>query len=76
MTKVYNNIPETDLSDLHKAATGYVFFVDYTPEQINHLHCNPKQGWNILILDMCYVDSSWKVMAHGDAREGKWRENW
>ena len=21
------------------------------------------------------VDSSWNVMAHGDAREGKWREN-
>ena len=23
-----------------------------------------------------YVDSSWNVMAHGNAREGKWRENW
>ena len=23
-----------------------------------------------------YVDSSWNVMAHGDAREGKWRGNW
>jgi hypothetical protein len=22
------------------------------------------------------VESSWNVMAHGDAREGKWRENW
>jgi len=22
------------------------------------------------------VDSSWSVMAHGDAREGKWRGNW
>ena len=22
------------------------------------------------------VDSSWNVMAHGEAREGKWRENW
>ena len=22
------------------------------------------------------VDSSWKVMANGDAREGKWRGNW
>jgi len=22
------------------------------------------------------VDSSWNVMAHGDAREGKWKENW
>jgi hypothetical protein len=23
-----------------------------------------------------YVESSWNVMAHGDAREGKWRGNW
>jgi hypothetical protein len=23
-----------------------------------------------------YVESSWNVMAHGDAQEGKWRENW
>ena len=22
------------------------------------------------------VESGWNVMAHGDAREGKWRENW
>jgi len=22
------------------------------------------------------VESSWNVMVHGDAREGKWRENW
>jgi len=24
----------------------------------------------------CGVESSWNVMAHGDAREGKWRGNW
>ena len=23
-----------------------------------------------------HLDSSWNVMAHGDAREGKWRGNW
>ena len=23
-----------------------------------------------------FVEFSWKVMAHGDAREGKWRRNW
>ena len=23
-----------------------------------------------------YVDSSWNVMAHGDAWEGKWKGNW
>jgi len=22
------------------------------------------------------IESRWNVMAHGDAREGKWRENW
>ena len=24
----------------------------------------------------CVLDSSWNVMAHGDAQEGKWRGNW
>jgi len=28
-----------------------------------------KYGWT-------QVDSCWNVMAHGDAREGKWRGNW
>jgi len=27
-------------------------------------------------LDCIAVDSSWNVMAHGDAREGMWRGNW
>jgi len=31
-------------------------------------------------LDFCLscfcIESSWNVMAHGDAREGKWRGNW
>jgi len=26
--------------------------------------------------DLAMVDSSWNVVAHGDAREGKWRGNW
>jgi len=36
----------------------------------------------ISIINLCItahhqeVDSSWNVMAHGDAREGKWRGNW
>jgi len=25
---------------------------------------------------LAYVESSWNVMAHGDAREGKWMGNW
>ena len=25
---------------------------------------------------MYLLESSWNVMAHGDAREGKWRGNW
>jgi hypothetical protein len=24
----------------------------------------------------CHVEPSWNVMAHGEAREGKWRGNW
>jgi hypothetical protein len=30
----------------------------------------PSVEWTVL------VDSSWNMMAHGDAREGKWRRNW
>ena len=33
------------------------------------LYCTPFH-----YLDL--VDSRWNVMAHGDAREGKWRRNW
>ena len=29
-----------------------------------------------IVLSCVYVESSWDVMAHGDAREGKWRGNW
>jgi len=29
-----------------------------------------------LLYHKAFVDSSWNVMAHGDAREGKWRGNW
>ena len=43
---------------------------------------NIKQNICILKLTLrvhlpsLYVESSWNVMVHGDAREGKWRENW
>ena len=30
----------------------------------------------ILFLPYITVDSSWNVMAHGDAQEGKWKGNW
>ena len=29
-----------------------------------------------IVLAFALVDSSWNVMAHSDAREGKWRGNW
>jgi hypothetical protein len=34
--------------------------------------------WTLIPLLMLkkVVESSWKLMAHGDAREGKWRGNW
>jgi hypothetical protein len=28
------------------------------------------------VVDLNVLESSWNVMAHGDAREGKWRGNW
>jgi hypothetical protein len=42
-------------------------------------------SWEFLVnlstqCNLCYnwtkVESSWNVMKHGDAREGKWRGNW
>jgi len=41
----------------------------YIPET-NHV---PREHRVAAIL---VLDSSWNVMAHGDAREGKWRGNW
>jgi len=42
-----------------------------------------KFGGAVMVLSECgsynnslLVQSSWNVMAHGDAREGKWRGNW
>ena len=34
--------------------------------------------WNfpLPLFDHFILESSWNVMAHGDAREGKWRGNW
>jgi len=29
-----------------------------------------------VVTELTSVESSWNVMAHGDAREGKWRGNW
>ena len=33
--------------------------------------------WSVYLLSwVLYIESSWNVMAHGDAREGNWRGNW
>ena len=37
-------------------------------------NCVTGSQWIVLLLYL--VDSSWNVMAHGDAKEGKWRGNW
>ena len=40
--------------------------------------CNSmdRMRWRARFCTGTEVDSSWNVMAHGDAREGKWRGNW
>jgi hypothetical protein len=40
--------------------------------------CYPECNTHVpyYIVACMIVDSSWNVMAHGDAREGKWRGNW
>jgi len=42
---------------------------------------SPKDEiWFLLVChhssNAVYIESSWNAMAHGDAREGKWRRNW
>ena len=46
---------------------------DTVPTTLPELHSIFVSAWNIYISE---VESSWNVMAHGDAREGKWRGNW
>ena len=40
----------------------------YTRASDKHKHCRNTVS--------SFVDSTWNVMAHGDAREEKWRGNW
>jgi len=35
-----------------------------------------ENEWLEIFLRIWEVESSWNVMAHGDAREGEWRGNW
>jgi hypothetical protein len=32
--------------------------------------------WSVVLLGVTAVETSWNVMTHGDAREGKWKGNW
>jgi len=44
-----------------------------------HLNRRRRNFSRLLAAEVCasaVVDSSWNVMAHGDAREGNWRGNW
>ena len=38
--------------------------------------CKPYAPAVFIPYGLPLVDSSWNVMTHGDAREGKWRRNW
>jgi hypothetical protein len=42
---------------------------------LNQLH-HPKVILRFLLILSLVIESSWNVMAHGDARERKWRGNW
>ena len=48
-------------------------------EERNYLRrpqCPAAPLWEPQFRKHSYVESSWNVMSRGDAREGKWRENW
>ena len=53
--------------------SGFVFAVANCHVSI-HCHCYLQR--TAVIKKLSVVDSSWNVMAHGDAWEGKWREKW
>jgi len=48
----------------------------YTWERKVSSLCLPTKGFPIFPWKEKLLDSSWNVMAHGEAREGKWRGNW
>jgi arabinogalactan endo-1,4-beta-galactosidase len=47
----------------------------YTAEEQQTIYAAQKTTLYILLISS-KVECSWNVMAHGDAREGKWRGNW
>ena len=47
-------------------------YIIYVIPNRNTKNCSPASKW----ANKLFVESSWNVMAHGDAREGKWRGNW
>ena len=59
----------------------YIYIIIRTIEKhvtmASHIPVWAKSGWTP---GWCWaataVESSWNLMAHGDAREGKWRGNW
>jgi hypothetical protein len=50
------------------------FFVALGEEDVKKLRFWRSIFWGLTSSNV--LESSWNVMAHGDAREGKWRGNW
>ena len=61
------------------ASFGHILWAAIQPRRYK---CGPRRLANCLKRSESHsamsklVESSWNVMAHGDAREGKWRGNW
>ena len=56
------------LEQLYVGHQQKICFARINSVKLHHLEC-PRE--RVILLD-----SRWNVMAHGDAREGKWRGNW
>jgi hypothetical protein len=58
----------------------FLFLLFFSSSSRQLLYCRNSasqvQAWVTVMRVAVVVDSSWNVMAHGDAREGKWRGNW
>jgi hypothetical protein len=72
---------ETVVPDILNLRTRWRWVVSFTPRPLLSSGKRLQHLWNgmeggPLSQSGSLIESSWNVMAHGDAREGKWRGNW
>jgi hypothetical protein len=70
---------ETSSSDFLFCKTNEIQNVSIILVVLEQSNQDNRHLKRVISINCCiykFVESSWNVMAHGDAREGKWRRNW